>query len=142
VADDGPKIIIDEDWKTQVQREKEQAAQLQQEGADASEAEDQAPENPFLGLVSSLAMQAMYSMGLMAPKDQEKVYVDLEQAQFLIEALLVLRDKTKGNLTPEEQGALTETLAEVQRVYVMVAQHVQEAQLRGAGLNPGIPGIQ
>jgi len=139
VADEGPKIIIDEDWKTQVQREKELAAQAQQESAVAPPAEDQTPQNPFLGLVSSLAMQAMYSMGLMAPKDQAEVYVDLEQAQFLIEALEVLRDKTKGNLTPEEQGALTETLAEVQRVYVMVAQHVQEAQLRGAVKAPDYP---
>ncbi|MBI5093766.1 MAG: DUF1844 domain-containing protein [Candidatus Hydrogenedentes bacterium] len=130
MADDGPKIFVDEDWKTQVQREKEQVAQ--QEAAAPPAAEDHEPENPFLALVSSLAMQAMYALGLMAPKDQKEVYVDLDQAQFLIEALVTLRDKTKGNLTPEEQGALTETLAEAQRVYVMVAQHVQEAQLRGA----------
>ena len=137
VADDGPKIIIDEDWKSQVQREKEQVAQAQQD----AESEPQAPETPFIGLVSSLAMQAMYCLGMTPPDEDGKVYVDLEQAKALIDSLAILRDKTKGNLTPEEQGALTDTLSEAQRVYVMVAQHIQEAQLRGPA-HPGITGLQ
>ena len=134
MADEVPKIIVDEDWKTQVQREKEEATRGEQDG-EAAGAEKPAVENPFLSLVSFVAMQAMYALGLLTPKDQPEVYVDLEQARFLIDGLAALRDKTKGNLTPEEQGALTETLAEAQRVYVAVAQHVQEAQLQSGGVD-------
>lgn len=135
MADESPKIIIDEDWKSQVQREKEEAKQREEEGGAASGAEASAPENPFLSLVAFMAMQAMHALGLLTPKDQTEIYVDLEQARFLIDGLASLREKTKGNLTPEEQGSLTETLAEAQRVYVSVAQQVQEAQLRSGNVD-------
>jgi hypothetical protein len=81
-------------------------------------------------------MQAMVALGVMAPKDAKEVLVDLNEAKYLIDMLMMLRDKTKGNLTPKEQGFLSETLAELQQGYVVRSQQVQEAALRNAGVMP------
>ncbi len=134
-----PKIIIDEDWKTQVQREKEEA---QKKAGEASPDEKAAPaeaeEASFEGLVSGLAMQAMIALGVLAPRDAKEVMIDLRGAKYVIDLLMVLRDKTKGNLTPEEQGYLAESLADLQQTYVLRSQQLQEASLRQAGIDPNL----
>jgi hypothetical protein len=135
--DDKPKIIIDEDWKSQVQREKEEA--LKKAEAAPKEEEKAAPESEeasFEALVSGLAMQAMIALGVLAPRDAKEVMIDLRGAKYVIDLLIVLRDKTKGNLTPEEQGYLAESLADLQQTYVLRSQQLQEAALRQAGIDP------
>jgi len=141
MPDDEPKIIIDEDWKSQVQREKEEAAEKAQEAEPAEQAAEAdqavaAEEASFSGLVSTLAAQAMFALGVIAPRDAKEVTVNLDQAKYLIDTLQVLRDKTAGNLTPEEEGGLKEALAELQRLYVGRVQQIQEQAMRQAGINP------
>ncbi len=133
-----PKIIVDEDWKARVEREREEARKTEEtkkaEGPEAEPAREEAPS--FDGLVSSLTMQAMISLGVIAPRDAKEVTVDLGTAKYLIDSLMVLRDKTKGNLTPEEEGYLAQSLADLQQAYVVRSQQVHEAALRGTGINP------
>ncbi len=150
MADEERKIIIDEDWKAQVQKEKEEARR-KAEGAsrtpDKGEAETKAPtgEAPagqpdeptlFQGLVQSLAAQALYTLGAIPEPGQDKVMVDLREARYLIDLLMMLREKTQGKLTAGEEGQLTEVIHELQQVYVLRAQQVQESSLRQAGVNP------
>lgn len=142
MTDESSKIIIDEDWKAQVEREREQAAQAaQSEPADEAEAaaepEAEQPDNAFAGLVTSLSTQALFALGVIAPRDTQEVYVNIEEARYLIDTLMMLRQKTKGNLTAEEEGVLGEALSELQRLYVLRAQQVQEAELKRAGLDLG-----
>ena len=55
------KLIIDEDWKTQAQKEKEK---LQEEVAhDKAQERPQLPEADLAGLISMLATQAFYALG-------------------------------------------------------------------------------
>ncbi|HUW60310.1 MAG TPA: DUF1844 domain-containing protein [Candidatus Bathyarchaeia archaeon] len=137
--DDKPKIIIDEDWKNQVQREKEEAQKKAEEAPKEEErAAPEAEEASFEGLVSGLAMQAMMALGVLAPRDAKEVTIDLRGAKYVIDLLIVLRDKTKGNLTPEEQGYLAESLADLQQTYVLRSQQLQEAALRQAGIDPNL----
>ncbi|MCX5772368.1 MAG: DUF1844 domain-containing protein [Candidatus Hydrogenedentes bacterium] len=137
--DDKPKIIIDEDWKTQVQREKEEARKKAEEAPKPEEkAAPEAEEASFEGLVSGLAMQAMIALGVLAPRDAKEVMIDLRGAKYVIDLLIVLRDKTKGNLTPEEQGYVAESLADLQQTYVLRSQQLQEAALRQAGIDPNL----
>jgi hypothetical protein len=144
MADEERKIIIDEDWKAQVQREKEKAlhetekpeAAAEQEQPQEGEPGQEGAESLFQVLVTSLAAQAMYALGMVAPPDAQQVMVDLGQAKFVVDSLLMLREKTEGHLTPVEQGHLAEILGELQRLYVFRAQQVQEAALRKAGVNP------
>jgi hypothetical protein len=64
--------------------------------------------------------------------------IDLPGAQFAIDLLGVIAEKTKGNLTPEENTELTEILDQLRQRFVQVANLVaaqmrREAQARMGG---------
>ncbi len=144
---DEPKIFIDEDWKAQVQREKEEAqhkAESAPEEGEAGEGETmpEPGEPSFAGLLQSLAAQCAYALGLIAQKDANQIMVDIVEAKYCIDTLMMLRAKTKGNLTPEEEGMLANMIAELQQVYVVRAQQVQETELKKAGIDLGNLGGQ
>ena len=65
------------------------------------------------------------ALGLAAEEGQKQVYVDLGAARHLIDTLIVLRDKTKGNLTADEDANLSEAIAELQRVFAVRATQVR-----------------
>ena len=136
-TDGDQKIFIDEDWKARVQREKEEAAtKLAENPAPEQDAEAGLPEEvSFSSLVSMLAMQAMMALGAMAQETDQEIVVDLDAAKLYIDLLMILREKTQGNLTPEEQGQMTAILADLQRGFMVRSQQLQEASLREMGLN-------
>lgn len=132
--DDSPKIIIDEDWKARAQREKEEAARQAEEKTEpAGDAASLEPAS-FQGLVNTFAMQGLVALGVLVPRDTQEIMVDLDEAKYIIDMLMMLRNKTKGNLTPEEQGMLAECLSQLQQAYVLRAQQLQESAMREAGL--------
>ena len=119
------KIIVDEDWKQQAQKEKEILAA--QEEAEKEEAQEESkrrgplPKGNFAALVSMLVTQAMFALGLLQVKGQEQREPDLEMAKYNIDMLEALQEKTKGNLTEQEEKVLENTLNEVRMAYVKVA---------------------
>ena len=119
------KIIIDEDWKAEAQREKEiLAAQEEAEKKKAQEekkARGPLPQGNFAALISMLTTQALFALGLLQVKGQEKREPDLELAKYNIDMLETLEEKTKGNLTKEEEAVLANTLNELRMGYVKVA---------------------
>lgn len=120
------KIIVDEDWKQETQREKEvlaakEKAEKQDEQKDEPEARGPLPEGNLAALISMLATQALFSLGLLQMKGQEEKKPDLELAKYNIDMLEVLEEKTKGNLTEEEERVLSTTLSELRMGYVRVA---------------------
>jgi hypothetical protein len=146
MGENEPKIIIDEDWKTQVQKEKE-AAKKAAEQVEAKEPEGKAEptegeeergdvDSQFVSLVSGLAAQALLALGLIAVEGQKQVTVDIGQARFLIDTLMMLRTKTKGNLTYAEEADLTQTIGELQQAYVTRAQQAQQATMKQSGNDP------
>lgn len=146
MSEETPRIIIDEDWKERVQREKEQASRQgepvtgeETEQRSAGKKEEGPERNLFLTVVYTLARDAFLALGALVPRDAKEVVVDLEAGRTIIDSLLVLREKTKGNLTPEEQGGLAEVIAELQRLYVARAQQAHEATMRTAGAGSGKP---
>jgi hypothetical protein len=116
------KIIIDEDWKQQAQKEKEILAAQEESEKKKIEKERKArgliPRGNFAGLVSMLTTQALFAMGLLEVKGQEKREPDLELARYNIDMLETLQEKTKGNLTKEEEQVLKNTLNELHMGYV------------------------
>jgi hypothetical protein len=120
-----PKIIVDEDWKSQVQAEKETAKQ-QHEQPDSSAQSVPLPEASFGHLVTLLATQASAAMGGGAPPDQEEVVVDLGIAQHMIDLLDVLEQKTKGNLTQDESNLLAQLLHSLRMMYVACKRSVDQ----------------
>ena len=119
------KIIVDEDWKAEAQKEKEiLAAQEEAEKEkkqEVKEARGPLPEGNFAALVSMLTTQSLFALGLLHVKGQEEKEPDLEMAKYNIDILETIQEKTKGNLTPEEETVLTNTLNELRMGYVRVA---------------------
>mgnify|MGYP003815985755 CR=1 FL=1 len=141
VSDEEKKIIIDEDWKSKVQKEKEELQKkLEEEKSKKTEEGELSPEESitpsFETIVGILTTDAMLALGVIAPQGSQQVMIDLEQAQFFIDLLIVLREKTKGNLSPQEEGILNNSIAQLQEIYLVRNQQYHEAQLRQAGLKP------
>jgi len=119
------KIIVDEDWKAQVEAEKQAAkaaAQAQRPGAERRSKGPLPPPSLSL-LASSLGMQAMVAMGLVVGPDGEKPDIDLDEAKHAIDMLDVLWQKTEGNRTAEETAMLDHLLHELRLGYVAVQEH-------------------
>jgi len=141
VSDEEKKIIIDEDWKSKVQKEKEELQKkLEEEKSKKPEEGEVSPEESitpsFETIVGILTTDAMLALGVIAPQGSQQVMIDLEQAQFFIDLLIILREKTKGNLSPQEEGILNNSIAQLQEIYLVRNQQYHEAQLRQAGLKP------
>jgi len=119
------KIIVDEDWKAEAQREKEILASQEEAEKKKTQEEKQArgplPQGNFAALISMLTTQALFALGLLQVKGQEKREPDLELAKYNIDMLETLAEKTKGNLTKEEETVLANTLNELRMGYVKVA---------------------
>jgi hypothetical protein len=125
------KIIVDEDWKQQAQKEKEILAAQEKAEKKKSREERKArgpiPRGNFAGLISMLTTQALFALGLLEVKGQEKREPDLELARYNIDMLETLQEKTKGNLTKEEERVLENTLNELRMSYVAVADRSSSA---------------
>ena len=109
------KIIVDEDWKSQAQAEKQrlQAELDRKQQAGQGAAEPSLPLATFAVHVSTLATQALVFLGQMPNPLTGKMEVHLEQAKHFIDTLQMLQDKTKGNLTPDESRMLEEVVHEL-----------------------------
>jgi hypothetical protein len=121
------KIIIDEDWKAQVEAEREALRKKQeatQSGGPAEKpaTEPQGPPPPALlaVLISSLALQTMMALGLVADPKSGPPQPHLDEARHLIDMLQMLEDKTAGNRTSEESRLLENTLHDLRMAYVAV----------------------
>jgi len=119
------KIIVDEDWKQQAQKEKEILA-AQEKAEQPLEPERQKrreplPKGNLAALISMLVTQALFSMGLIKVEGQKERQPDLELARYNIDMLETLEEKTKGNLSEGEAKALTAALNEVRMAYVKVS---------------------
>ena len=124
MADEEKKIIIDEDWKAQAQKEKE--VLKEQEKVEHETKEEPLPPMPeanFSGLVSMLATQAFYALGLIRPEGDEdkQVEPDWQIAKFNIDMLGMLEEKCNGNLTEEEAGLLKSTLDQLRMLFVQLS---------------------
>ncbi len=76
-------------------------------------------EMSFERFMASLYMTAMMQLGLMHEQGGQPG-VDLIGARQTIDTLSMIADKTKGNLTPKEQGFLQNCLYELRMAYVEV----------------------
>ena len=119
------KIIVDEDWKSQVEREREEAAR-KKSGAEPAHAAEASPEvelppASLISLASGLAFQATAFLGLLPDPVSGKPEKNLPQAKHLIDMLEVLQQKTEGNRTPEETEDLEGMLHQLRMAYVQVA---------------------
>ena len=112
------KKTVDDEWKQQVEKEKAQAKENNQTYHEPS----------FTIFVSSLVMQAMIYMGKLDNPTGQKIERNDEQAKFLIDTLAILKEKTKGNLTSEEEKFLDESLFNLRMLYIENKNKIQKTE--------------
>lgn len=119
---DDKKIIIDDDWKKQAQADKEKLAAENKADKEAAATEKEFPKGNITGLISMLATQTMFALGLIAPPGEENnVKVDLRLAKYNIDLLEALEEKTKGNLMGDEANMLNDSLNQLRMIFVEVS---------------------
>jgi hypothetical protein len=144
MSDETPRLHIDSDWKAQAQAEKERLAEKEAARAVEAGAEGmgELPPADFRALVATLASQAMMGLGAYADPQSGRVVIDVVGAQFAIDLLGVIEEKTKGNLTDEESKELGEILAQLRARFVQIAKLVAAQMQRemAAGGGPAVAG--
>jgi hypothetical protein len=130
-----PRIIVDTDWKSQAQAEKERLAAAEQArkapaGA-AGEGQEGQPAPTFDELVRMLATQALLYLGAFPDPESGRRLVALELAQFNIDLLGMLEEKTRGNLNEAEKNFITQMLHELRMQYVEITKAVAKAVEQG-----------
>lgn len=108
--DDQEKKKVDESYKDKVDKDKEKQEQARESPA--------APEASFSFFITTLAMQAAVALGDTVNPQNNKKEENPAQAKFLIDILGVLKEKTKNNLTKEENDLLEGMLYELRMRYV------------------------
>lgn len=125
MADDQEKkLIIDDDWKQEAQREKEILAEKEKHEKETPE--DAAgpttmPPADFSSLVSMLGTQAFYAMGFIRAREDEEPIQNLPMAKYNIDLLGVLQEKTKNNLSDEDEKILNDTVQQLRMAFVQVS---------------------
>lgn len=101
---------VDEDWKEKAKKEPAQPA---------GENEGLIPPEPdFNFFITTLAIQASIFLGAMPNPATNAIEKNLPQAKFIIDTLGMLKEKTKGNLSSEEEKALENILYELRSQYI------------------------
>ena len=75
----------------------------------------------FIELVMMNAQQAALCLGQMAHPSTGKAEVNLEAAKMFIDHLEIIKEKTRGNLSKDEEKILTSVLSELQLAFVQVS---------------------
>ncbi len=81
----------------------------------------QVPPVSFSSFIISLGSSSLMLMGEQLDPQQPSIPVNLPQAKEIIDLLSVLEDKTKGNLTSDEQTVLRDMLYALRMKYVTLA---------------------
>jgi hypothetical protein len=149
-----PKLIIDDDWKSQAQAEKERLSEAEAvkakpaagagAGAAGAEGEGELPPADFQSLVGMLITQALMYMGGVADRQTGRAVFDPEMSRFYIDLLGVVESKTKGNLSEDESRDLLQALSELRTRYIelmkMIAAQMAQAKAGGGAGGFGGPG--
>ncbi len=91
----------------------------------------------FIEFIMMQAQNAALFLGQIPNPQSGEPEVNLELARMFIDQLVMIQEKTRGNLSTEEATALRNTLSNLQMAFVDVSQHMSGA--RGAGKQEAPP---
>ncbi len=87
-------------------------------GDDEAQGGGRMPPATFEFLVHTLFTQALMALGRIPNPITNKAIKNLATAKHFIDSLDMLEDKTKGNLTPDEQRLLEEIQHQLRTMYI------------------------
>ncbi len=103
---------VDESWKEAVLKDKTASSGPKAPGV---------PDMTFGLFISGLLMEALIALGDAEHPVTKKKELSAPHAKFIIETLAMLRDKTKNNLTKEEEDSLEAVLYDLRMRFVQKA---------------------
>ena len=103
---------VDESWKEAVTKDK---------AASSDTKASEVPEITFGLFMSGLLMEALIALGDAEHPVTKKKELSAPHAKFIIETLAMLKDKTKNNLTKEENDSLEAVLYDLRMRFVQKA---------------------
>lgn len=74
----------------------------------------------FNSLVLSIASSAAMSLGLAPDQESGQMHVDKRMAKFNIDLLVMLKEKTKNNLTADESQLMENLVSDLQNHFVKI----------------------
>ena len=96
----------------------EQPSEQPDDSADEQAAETLLPEVNFPTFIISLNVSALYHLGAVEDPETKQKQKNLPLAKQTIDILSMLEEKTKGNLTDDEQNLLKNMLYDLRMLYV------------------------
>jgi len=104
----------------------DQAPAAQEEPSLSDEMEDD--ENPasFVNFLSTLVTNAAASLGAIPHPVTGQKSIDLDTGRYWIDVLLMLRDKTRNNLSQRESHLFESVLSDLQLQYVSLSRAAEE----------------
>jgi hypothetical protein len=132
MSDSSSKIIVDDDWKTQVEKEKQLAGGTGAEPmstekdvtVESSSAFDESlqppPDASFETLLTMLFTQGMAALGQLPGGPEGAPQINKPFAKHFIDTIEMLGEKTKGNLSDNESKMLSEILHALRITFVSV----------------------
>ncbi|MBU0606115.1 MAG: DUF1844 domain-containing protein [Candidatus Omnitrophica bacterium] len=106
------KKKVDESWKEAVSKDKT---------APSDPNTPEVPEMTFGLFISGLLMEALIALGDAEHPVTKKKELSVPHAKFIIETLAMLKDKTKNNLSKEENDSLEAVLYDLRMRFVQKA---------------------
>lgn len=76
------------------------------------------PATPFTNFIEPLIAQAYMSLGMLRNPYEPQAKIDVGASRQMIEILALLKEKTAGNLTPDEEDFLETHLGELKLAFV------------------------
>ncbi|HTY25523.1 MAG TPA: DUF1844 domain-containing protein [Desulfomonilaceae bacterium] len=102
--------------------QEQEAAAEQPSAAGVERGQEEKEESPrpldFSSFVLSLANTALFQLGLIKLPNAGEPKKDLKGARQTIDLLALIEEKTRGNLTEQEEKILKETLFQLRMVFV------------------------
>jgi len=126
-----PRIIVDDDWKEQARREKEEADRITREQAKGPR---ELPAPSLAEIIQMIAIQVTIGLGgYQDPQTGQALPPDLPLAKHYIDLLELLQAKTAGQADEQEKKILEAALSDLRMLFVQVANHMSAA---AAGQKP------
>lgn len=123
ITDSGPPEPTERETPTPPKQEEPAAARRPQAPPTEAVPQDLPPVD-FAAFVMMLTNNVMMFLGQVPNPLTQQPQIDLAQAQHTIDVIMMLREKTRGNLTTEEDRFLQELLPQLQMAYVQAKQQV------------------
>jgi len=122
---------VDESWKERVEQEKsagpqrpgpESPREAERPGGDTGRAApEELPQARFDLFIQGLLMEALIALGEMPHPATRKHTANLPQARYLVDLLGVLEEKTRGNLSVDEDRLLKDAVYQLRMRYLSQA---------------------